>query len=1182
MMTTRLCPSPSLLVVLVALLLGVLPPSSAPQRAAVRLRLVGADATARVTGLDRLPAPTTYRRGGHTLQVPAYRRVLYRGVYAGVNLLYYGTDGRLEYDWRLAPHADVRRIRLAVEGAGAPRLARDGSLLLATPAGLLRQPRPVAQQTIHGKRQAVAVAYVLLGHGQVGFRLGRYDHQHGVVIDPVLQYSSYLGGSNTDVSTALAVDGQGDAYLAGYTLSPDYPATTGTQPYTGTYDAFVTKVVSGTGAIAYSTYLGGSRTDQAGGIAVDGQGDAYVTGQTDSSDYPTTVPTLQVSTITATAGVTSVVTTPISVSIPPTGTDAFVTKLGPTGAISYSTRLGSLGGINAVGDTWGRAITVDRQGEAYVTGQTDSPDFPVTTLSPVGVTDLGTLVHGVCNPLTSLLSQPLTQTAGTAITTTGGLCYDAFVTRLSSDGQALLYSTYLGGGRDDEGYGIATDQAGNAYVTGRTDSPDFPVSGTVAGSLDNSNGGPLTGDSYPACHETYCSDAFAVKLDTTAGGLVPLGLPSAQAPALWLLGGAGSGVLASVVTGTTGLLTLPLLGTLGATASQIVNGPSEVWGRYLGGSGADEGRALALDPRAWANLAGSGVYIAGQTQSTDFPTSSGAYSTTLAGGADAFVTKLVARTGAISYSTLLGGGRYDSADALAVDTAGHAYITGQTYSADYPLLGTLEGFNGTTRIAGAGVSTTRMAFVTKLNKQGTALWYSTYLGGSGGDAGAGIGVDSIGDVWATGPTGSADFLTLRPHQATLNNVAPGGNQSGNQDAFVSFIDNTTRHFTYGYDGLQRLVGVTETLGNAYQYGYDAVGNRTAVYVNGARTLHDGYDAADEAVTATTQLGTTQNSYDAAGNLTGDAATSYSYDALDRLTALTATAQQAQTTYAYNGDGTLVAQSANGATTRYTQDAAANPDSGQSLDPQSLAAATPDTASADTVTALDGSSGAQATTDPTASDPTSAAGAVSASAGTTGAPSNVATGGAAPGVTDPSGSALPVAPLLPAQPTTVGPVPTTGGVNTGLSQVLQTTQQTGQGTSAPVDYLYGVARLASTSALNPQAHVWYVADLQGSVRYTQDDSGGSGQSLNYDPVPPRYDPYGAIDRGADGDGSVAQPFAYRGELQDANTGLVDLRARMYNPASWRPRARASPRTRTGATRDGAASRGETRPARGRRS
>lgn len=130
---------------------------------------------------------------------------------------------------------------------------------------------------------------------------------------------------------------------------------------------------------------------------------------------------------------------------------------------------------------------------AYVTGQTDSPDFPVTTLSPVGVTDPGTLVHGVCNPLTGLLAQPLTQTVSTAITTTGGLCYDAFVTRLSSDGQALLYSTYLGGGRDDYGYGIAADANGAAYVTGRTESPDFPVSGTVGGRLDTTSGGPLGG-----------------------------------------------------------------------------------------------------------------------------------------------------------------------------------------------------------------------------------------------------------------------------------------------------------------------------------------------------------------------------------------------------------------------------------------------------------------------------------------------------------------------------------------------------------------------------------------------------------------------------------------------------------------------------------------------------------------
>ncbi len=779
----------------------------------------------------------------------------------------------------------------------------------------------------------------------------------------------------------------------------------------------------------------------------------------------------------------------------------------------------------------GPGIAVDKQGEAYVTGQTSSPDFPVTTLSPVGATNPGTLVHGGCNPVTGLLAQPVTQTVGAVGSTTGGLCYDAFVTRLSADGQALLYSTYLGGGRDDMGYGIAADGKGDAYVTGRTESPDFPVSGTVGGSLDNASGSVLTGASYPACHETTCADAFAVKLDTTSGGLVPLGLPSAQAPALWtpqtLQQNAVTGTVGAVTGTLTGVLGVPAIGqTLGLTASSIVNSPSELWGRYLGGGNADEGRGIGLDPRAGASLAGGGVYLAGQTQSTDYPISTGAYSATLGGGTDAFVTRLLGATGAISYSTLLGGAGDDSADAVAVDTSGHAYVTGRTSSGDYPTIGTLEGFLGA-----SGPVTTSMAYVTKLNKQGTALWYSTYLGGSGGDAGAGIGVDAIGDVWAAGATGSADFLTLRPKQPTLNNTTAGASQSGSQDAFVSFIDNTTRHFSYAYDGLQRLTNVTETLGNAYTYGYDLAGNRTVQWVNGAQTQQDGYDAADELVTATTPGGTTYDSYDAAGNLTGDATNSYSYDALDRLTALTNTLQQQAATYGYNGDGALVAQTAaNGTTMRYTQDVAANPDPGQPQDPQTLGGLTP------AVGSTPDQSGAGNQTDTSGAT-------TQATPGGNGTSALVApTGGFAPS------GALPVRPLLAAQPATLGPVPATGGGPTGLSQVLQTTQQTTQGTSAPVDYLYGVGRLAATGAANPQAHQWYVADLQGSVRYTQDDTGSSAQSLTYDPVPPRYDPYGALDRGADGDGVVAQPFAYRGELQDAATGLIDLRARMYNPTS----------------------------------
>ncbi len=220
------------------------------------------------------------------------------------------------------------------------------------------------------------------------------------MIDPILQYSSYCRGLRHRQRHGPGRRWAGHRLPGRLTLSPDFPNTTGTAPYSGTYDAFVTKVVSQTGAISYSTYLGGSGNEQASGIAVDTQDNAYVTGETNSADYPSTVPTLRVSAlVTATGGgATTTTVAALSVTVPPTGTDAFVTKLGPSGAISYSTRLGSLGEVNAVGDTWGRGIAVDKQGEAYVTGQTSSPDFPVTTLSPVGATDPGTLVHGVCNP----------------------------------------------------------------------------------------------------------------------------------------------------------------------------------------------------------------------------------------------------------------------------------------------------------------------------------------------------------------------------------------------------------------------------------------------------------------------------------------------------------------------------------------------------------------------------------------------------------------------------------------------------------------------------------------------------------------------------------------------------------------------------------------------------------------
>ncbi len=777
--------------------------------------------------------------------------------------------------------------------------------------------------------------------------------------------------------------------------------------------------------------------------------------------------------------------------LPVTGTDTHVTELSRTGAVSYSDYLG--GSSSDAG--WG--IAVDGQGNAYVTGQTDSPDFPVTTLSPIGITNTASLVHGVCNPLTGLNTGTLTQ----AITTTGGLCYDAFVTKLSPSYQGLngriLYSTYLGGGRDDYGYGIATDGQGNAYVTGRTDSPDFPT--TTGGNLDRAagTGGLLGAATYPACHETYCPDAFAARLDTTAGGLIT------APPTVWQLTGP---VIAGVTSGAGGVLSLPIAGTAGT----IVNGPTVTWSRFLGGSGADEGTAVALDPSGNVYVAGdTAPPTAGTTGDFSTPAASDpatattrAYSTTTPAGvcptgpcADAFVVKLSNTSsnsqtnGQVVYASRIGGGGDDRAAALAVDTAGHAYVVGSTSSADYPLIGSLQGFAGTQ----TGSVTTTMAFVTKLNIQGSALWYSSYLGGSGGDAGSAVAVDGIGDVALAGTTGSTDFLSLRPvarqELATQPAQTHLSGSQGQPDAFVASIDATTRYLTYGYDNVDRLTGVTETLGNAYAYSYDPAGNRTDQYLNGVAVQHSQYDGANEAITVTSPRGATIDSYDAAGNLTADSANSYRYDPLNRLIALTpssptgATGQPAQPeTYAYNGDGTLVAQTGNvpqtgssAVTTRYTQDLAIQP---------------------------------------------SAPG---------------ANGGPSTGLFAPTGHTPPP------------------------SQVLQARVTQTSGGDLVTDYAYGVdtggnpSRFAS-NPLGNGTHTWSVADLQGSPRYTQDDSGqptGAGTpagALNYDPQPVRYAPYGAIDRGADGNGRVPQTFGYRGELQDANTGLVNLRARTYNPAT----------------------------------
>jgi hypothetical protein len=604
----------------------------------LRMKLLGANPASNVSGVDELPGKTNYFIGNdakrwHT-NVPMYAKVKYKSVYSGIDLVYYGNQRQLEYDFVVAPGADPRCIQLGVRGARKISRREDGDLVLAMAEGEIRWHKPVVYQGNDGARQEVAARYAIKGKNRVAFEVADYDSRRPLFIDPLV-YSTYLGGSGGDDGWAIAVDSSGGAYVAGSTASINFPTMNPLQPNEADggvdSDAFVAKFNATGSALVYSTYLGGNAADYGNGIAVDSSGNAYVTGYTQSTNFPTVNP------------------------LQPTigggqGIDAFVAKLNSTGsALVYSTYLGGSG------EDIGNGIAVDSSGNAYVTGGTSSSDFPTM------------------NPL-----QPA-----------NGGAPDAFVTEINTTGSALVYSTYLGGSSGDGGFGIAVDGSGNAYVTGGTSSTDFPTMNP----LQPANGGGL-------------SDAFVAKLNPMGSALV--------------------------------------------------------YSTYLGGSGWDWGNGIAAD-------SSGNAYVTGFTYSTDFPTMNPLQAANGGrGDSDAFVAKLNATGSALVYSTYLGGSSSEEGNGIAADTLGNAYVTGYTSSTDFPTMNPLQPANG------GGED----AFVAKLNATGSALVYSTYLGGSGSDWGLGIAVDSSGNAYVTGYTESANFPTVNPLQPAYG---------GGGDAFVAEI-----------------------------------------------------------------------------------------------------------------------------------------------------------------------------------------------------------------------------------------------------------------------------------------------------------------------------------------------------------------------------------------------------------
>jgi Beta-propeller repeat. len=450
----------------------------------LRMQLVGAGATARAEGTDLLPGVSNYFIGKDPARwrtnIPHYARLRYRDVYPGIDMVFYTNERELEFDFVVAPGADPAKIKLAYDGMERMRKDSSGDLLFQMADSQIRLRRPKVYQQEGGIRTEVAASY-RMERGAVGIALAGFDRKRPVIIDPAVEYTTYLGGEGYDFAAAVVVDATGNAYLTGGTNSPLLPVTqqSAQNKPGGATDSFVAKF-SQFGELAFVTYLGGTGTDTGNGIALDSSGNIFVSGFTTSADFP-----VRNAFQTAYAG----------------ALDAFVTKLASTGgSLIYSTYLGG------TGDDFGNALAVDSAGSAYITGWTSSADFPVrnafqsgpagggsdtfvTKLSPSGSALVySTFVGGNGEDLGSGIAIDSTGaayvTGGTkstlfplvsAVQGRNGGGYDAFVFKLAPAGNALVYATFLGGDKDDFGYRIALDSANNAYLTGYTQSVNFPV-----------------------------------------------------------------------------------------------------------------------------------------------------------------------------------------------------------------------------------------------------------------------------------------------------------------------------------------------------------------------------------------------------------------------------------------------------------------------------------------------------------------------------------------------------------------------------------------------------------------------------------------------------------------------------------------------------------------------------------
>jgi len=566
-----------------------------------------------------------------SLNVPCYEAIVIEDVYPGISLRYYSNRLSMEYDFLISPGADPSEIQLRYDGAQALSINAEGDLVVTTDWGDMIERHPVVSQKVGNIVRQIPASFELRSDNSFGFKLeGEYYRELPLIIDPVLSFCTFQGGGSGDAGYGTTLDASGNIYITGATASTDFPDTNAYQGSMagGNWDAFVAKYSSDYQSVLYSSYLGGSASDYAYGIAVDDLGSPYLVGRTNSLDFPTVNPIMAAD----------------------SATDAFVVKLSADGsAMTYGTYLGGSGA------DYGWDIALDAGNNAYVTGYTLSEDFP--TVMPIQAASAGG--------------------------------FDVFISKINSAGSALSYSTYLGGSGTDIGQAITVDGSNRAHVAGYTLSTNFPKVNQFQNELT------LTGH----------ADAFISRVNSLGTALT--------------------------------------------------------YSTYLGGTKAEYASDIAV-------ASNGTMYVVGQTYSTNFPIA-GAYQSTIKGISDLFVTKF-ASTGATQvYSTYLGGGEFEYGGYVGVDTAGRAFVALHTNSPDFPVG---EAFQDTLA-GGSDVA------VVRFNAAGDDLDYGTFLGGADDDECYDVVVDADNSfLYVVGQTVSSDFPVKRALQGTIG---------GSADAFVAVV-----------------------------------------------------------------------------------------------------------------------------------------------------------------------------------------------------------------------------------------------------------------------------------------------------------------------------------------------------------------------------------------------------------